>query len=393
MLEEVRLIRVMAGENMNRFYHMIPGGSEFTVHWGRVGSKGQRKTYSSSQWDKKYNEKLKKGYLDITEQSSVSSDTMPEDDTDLDALFRFLKDQSQSYVRQNVLADTGSVTRAQICECQQLLDSFRGMVARGASIFALNSQLEAMWSVVPRKMKDLREERLDKIGLAVGRADYEQDLLDALQAQAKMADSSGQRLSEMYGMELNRIDDRLSSILSGNFVIRDYQGVARARAVRLWSVQYLDSSFVDGDDTRVFFHSSRARNWLSIFNTGLLIRPGRAKTSGSRFGHGIYFASDPIKCLSYSDLGGSGGMVHGNERSGILALFKVNIGYQLELRSDRDLPSGIYSRNNLSVDTLRGRYDSVVARKGYDGTHHDEYVVYTENRCALAGLIELVSGR
>lgn len=334
MLEEVRLIRVMAGENMNRFYHLLPGNGEFTVHWGRVGTKGQKKIYSSSQWDRKYNEKLKKGYLDITEQSSVSSDTMPEDDAELDALFQFLKDQSQSYVRQNVLADVGSVTWSQIFECQQLLDSFRDMVVRRASVFALNSQLEAMWSIVPRKMKNLREERLDEFDQAVGRADYEQDLLDALQAHAKMAGSSGQRLSEMYGMELNRIDDRLSSILSGNFVISDYQGVARARAVRLWSVKYPDSSFIDGDDTRMFFHSSRARNWLSIFNTGLLIRPGGIESNASRFGLGIYFASDPIKCLSYCDLKGSGGWVQGNQSSGVLSLFKVKIGRQLALRSD-----------------------------------------------------------
>lgn len=52
--------------NHNKVYRMIPHGDIFEVEYGRVGATCQHASYSMSQWDKKYKEKIKKGYVDQT---------------------------------------------------------------------------------------------------------------------------------------------------------------------------------------------------------------------------------------------------------------------------------------------------------------------------------------
>jgi poly [ADP-ribose] polymerase len=51
-----------------KFYKMEenPGGTTWTATWGKIGTKGQTKTYPISDWNTKFTEKLKKGYVDNT---------------------------------------------------------------------------------------------------------------------------------------------------------------------------------------------------------------------------------------------------------------------------------------------------------------------------------------
>lgn len=61
----VYLVMVTTNNN-NKYYRMIPHGDTFEVEYGRVGASCQHASYSMSQWNKKYNEKIKKGYVDQT---------------------------------------------------------------------------------------------------------------------------------------------------------------------------------------------------------------------------------------------------------------------------------------------------------------------------------------
>ena len=58
---------VTASANNNKYYNMTPHGDTWTAEYGRVGSSSQKREYSLSQWEKKYNEKIKKGYVDQTD--------------------------------------------------------------------------------------------------------------------------------------------------------------------------------------------------------------------------------------------------------------------------------------------------------------------------------------
>ena len=67
-------------ENTNnhhdKFYHMIENkdGASFTASWGRTGSNGRTQIYGMNEWDKKYREKISKGYENI---QSVGSNVTP----------------------------------------------------------------------------------------------------------------------------------------------------------------------------------------------------------------------------------------------------------------------------------------------------------------------------
>ena len=61
------LIMITAANN-NKYYRMLPkDDGTFDVEFGRVGASCQHANYPVSQWDKKYREKVRKGYVDQTD--------------------------------------------------------------------------------------------------------------------------------------------------------------------------------------------------------------------------------------------------------------------------------------------------------------------------------------
>lgn len=54
--------------NHNKFYEMSEnsGGQTFTATWGKIGTAGVTKDYSMDEWYKKKDEKIKKGYIDVS---------------------------------------------------------------------------------------------------------------------------------------------------------------------------------------------------------------------------------------------------------------------------------------------------------------------------------------
>ena len=66
-------------ENTNnhhdKFYHMIENkdGASFTASWGRTGSNGRTQIYDMNEWDKKYREKINRGYKDTTNVTPPSN--------------------------------------------------------------------------------------------------------------------------------------------------------------------------------------------------------------------------------------------------------------------------------------------------------------------------------
>ena len=67
---------MVTSNNNNKYYNMIPHGDSWTAEYGRVGASCQKRTYSIREWDKKYREKIAKGYKDVTD---ISQDLIEED--------------------------------------------------------------------------------------------------------------------------------------------------------------------------------------------------------------------------------------------------------------------------------------------------------------------------
>ena len=61
--------------NHDKFYHMIENKDDvsFTASWGRTGSNGRTQIYDMNEWDKKYREKINRGYKDTTNVTPPSN--------------------------------------------------------------------------------------------------------------------------------------------------------------------------------------------------------------------------------------------------------------------------------------------------------------------------------
>ncbi|MCU0326605.1 MAG: ADP-ribose polymerase, partial [Spirosomaceae bacterium] len=116
---KVKLIMVTENNN-NKFYEMTDNNDgTFKVLYGRVGSRQTEVTYPISEWNSKYNEKIRKGYIDNTHLFAVST---PESDTSSikDKLVKSLIDSFMKYARNsifnNYIVSATEVTQKQVDE-------------------------------------------------------------------------------------------------------------------------------------------------------------------------------------------------------------------------------------------------------------------------------------
>lgn len=432
-MQQVRMMCVSTDANNNKYYNMTEltpkkitqaeidlgttlTGPHFLVEWGRVGAKGQKKYYPMSKWDKVYGGKLKKGYLDHTDLLvTASTEAASETDPLLDDIMTFLSNSSQGQVTQNYeLTDFGGVMQAQIDEVNVLLSAFArmtnrfrksGSVAeRDTQMFALNKQIEMVWSVLPRKMKNLRELKITDFQEARVRLEAETDMVDALAAQAQVATSDGKSITEALGLTFTHQNDLLSKVFSDYPFIKDYDGHKKGRVVNFWQVTHKTTEAhyqnYQAEDPRfreaLYFHGSRNKNWLSILNTGLLIRPPGVTTNGDMFGTGIYFASQPMKSLGYTDLQTVRRWAGGNEDRAFVAVFKVNIGQQFHLKNKGDYKNlDIYDEDEMGLTKLHlFSFDTVWVHSNYNTSsgqriYNDEYIVFEAPRATICGLVEV----
>ena len=67
-MPDVKYLVMVTTNNNNKYYKMIPHGDTFTVEYGRLGQNSfQTASYPISQFNKKYREKINKGYVDRTD--------------------------------------------------------------------------------------------------------------------------------------------------------------------------------------------------------------------------------------------------------------------------------------------------------------------------------------
>lgn len=90
-----KLIMVTAVNN-NKFYIMQsnPDNTSFTATYGRVGTSGQCAVYPMSKWNQKYNEKIRKGYADVTALVETAKKANPADEFMEEAKVAFFYDEA-----------------------------------------------------------------------------------------------------------------------------------------------------------------------------------------------------------------------------------------------------------------------------------------------------------
>lgn len=401
MSEVKYLVKVDPDANNSKYYKMIPNGESFKVEYGRLGNASfQTAEYSISQWNKKYKEKIKKGYEDKSEliqelvqdldEENENNPYLPIPDKAIQTIVDRLQNYANEEIKRHYKVSSQQVTNAMIEEAQKLINSLNEF---SDSIENFNNVLVELFKVIPRKMKTVKENLATKLEDIPNIYQREQDLLDVMKGQVvqvkikttvKKEDTKKQNILEAMGLKFENISEEDVKIIKkelGDIQDRYYNAwkVVNIKTQRTFD-EYMDT--VEDKTTKLLFHGSRSENWWSIINSGLVLRPN-AVISGKMFGSGIYFAPKARKSLGYTSLDGSY-WVNGNSNCGFMAIFEIHYGNPY-ITYDNSIFN--YNFNYSDLKNL-GEYDSVHAKAG-KSLRNDEIIVYQECQCTIKYLIEL----
>ena len=390
----IKLICVTANNN-NKFYYMedLHNGN-FKVSYGRVGASETVLTYPISQWDKKYNEKIKKGYTDVTEKMTAIKKTSELDisDPEVKDLIKFLMQEAKQSIKRDYEISAESITQEQIDEAQEYLDKINGIhmgdLCNTSKMAEINYVLQKLYTIIPRKMADTRRFFLDSYNtqFLIELLQNEQNRLDTLKSQVNLTNtqSDGITLDEL-GFTCEVASDKDREFIKKNTDFR----LTNHRVFKISNKQTEAVFNPNKLKTKLLYHGSRNENFLSILQTGLKIRPAGVATTGSMFGNGIYAANKARKSIGYTSLRGSY-WASGHSNKAYLAIFEFATGKEWGVLDNETWKYWMSDLNKAKVEA-KG-CDSVFARGGVD-LRNDEYIVYDSTQCTIRYLIELTEDK
>ena len=400
------LVMVTGSANNNKYYRMNPHGSSWTAEYGRVGANPQKREYSMSQWTKKYNEKIAKGYVDQTDLvedliqvEKPKSEYKEIENKVIAEIVERLQSMARKAISENYTISSNKVTQAMVDEAQDILTSLLTI----ETVEKFNKTLLILFTTIPRKMSNVRD------FLAKSDKDFsdiiqkEQDLLDVMKGQVVQKQIIDDAADENDTQYENTILEQLGLVFEecdANDIatIKASLGEISGKFHKAWKVTNLKTQerfdkflkLNKINDTRLLFHGSRNENWWSIINTGLVLKPTNAVITGKLYGYGIYFAPKARKSLGYTSLSGSY-WAHGSSNSGFMALMDVAYGIPYDVY---DFNSKYYDMNNDNLQKFKLGANCLHAHAGanlggYSSLKNDEIIVYKEEQCTIKYLVEL----
>ena len=396
----VYLVMVSTNNN-NKYYRMIPHGDTFDVEYGRVGASCQHASYSMSQWNKKYNEKIKKGYVDQThlvqdliqkERPKTESGYKEIENKVIAEIVQRLQDMAHQKIQANYKVSSQQVTQAMVDEAQKVIDK----LMYKNSIDDFNATLLELFSVIPRKMGNVNDYLSRSTEDFARILKSEQDLLDVMRGQVVThtvqdepeteVEDKQETILEAMGLEFEEATEEDIRM------IKSLLGECRDKFYKAWRVKNIKTqkrfdNFIDKEHiskTKLLWHGSRNENWWSIINTGLVLRPTNAVITGKMFGYGIYYAPKARKSLGYTSLSGSY-WAKGNSNSAFMALMDVAYGKPYDVHS---FDSKYYDFNYERLQATCPGANCLHAHAG-SMLRNDEIIVYKEDQCTIKYLVEL----
>lgn len=309
-------VNVGSAAQSNKFYEMEWDGKSpnFNVKYGRVESTEQTASYPIYQWDKKYNEKVNKGYKDVTH--TVMVEVVKDDkntklekiqDTSVDSFLTLMKKYTDGLVSKTYTVKAQNVTQAQVNNAQALIDQL--MKVKKADKKVVNPLLLQLYMEIPRYMGNVNDYLLPALDLTKA-LQQEQDNLDAMAAQVsiiktadkKQAKKVGKTLLDVLGITMKQIKptkdlDYLVKQLSSSKIrgVFEIQKSDHDQVFDTWMGKQKNKQ------TRILIHGTRCTSVIPIIEQGLKIRPtGNYQFSGKAYGDGNYFSEVCSKSLSYT---------------------------------------------------------------------------------------------
>ena len=375
---------------------MTPMGSVWEAAYGRIGASPQRRTYSLRDWEKKYNEKLSKGYVDRTWLVQDLIEVQPGSDgyrpilqEPIAEIVRRLREMARQAVAENYTISSNKVTMAMVDEAQLMLNAL--VDKRNLNDF--NLLLSELFGIIPRRMTSVRSHlatSVDQLGDIIRR---EQDLLDVMRGQVyvpqpvKVVDTAPAQQTILEANGLIFEEATPEDVIK----IKSCLGSCADKFCQAWRVRNLrtqqafDGYVSPGHiATKLLWHGSRNENWWSIINGGLVLKPTNAVITGKMFGYGIYFATKARKSLGYTSLSGSY-WAKGSADSAFMGLYEVAYGKPYDVHSF----SGAYS--SFNYEKLQAACPGANCLHAHEGQmlRNDEIIVYQECQTTIKYLVEL----
>lgn len=396
------LIMVTTANN-NKYYNLFPEGDQFRVEYGRVDATKTTAHYPMSKWNSQISSKLKKGYQDVTdlkkdlvEEISSANPESPYKDIE-NAAVKAIVDKLQSLardtIRKNYTVKASAVTQDMVDAAQQVIDN---LANSSSSVDEFNNNLLKLFTVIPRKMGNVRDYLANKSEDFARIISKEQDLLDVMRGQIYVkpenepvttVEKKQQTILEELGLEMEEATaDDVALIKT---LMKESAGKFRKawRVTNLKTQKRFDNFVADNNikDTRLLFHGSRSENFWSIIKTGLVLRPTNAVITGKMFGYGCYYAPKCAKSIGYTSLSGSY-WAHGGNNTAYMALFDVAYGTPYDVYN---FDSKYYNLDYNKLQQFKAGANCLHAHADRGMLRNDEIVVYNEEQMTIKYLIEI----
>lgn len=396
-MKNANLIFIDPINNNNRVYNMTQQNEKIIVEMGRQGSALFRKIYPMSLWDNIYQKKIKEGYVDRTAEFGVKTEIIKNskykdiEDTEISEFIDYILSCTKKAVESEISISHELVSEKMVLEAQNLIKEASDIylaeeILNSEKLLKIKNIIIALFTVIPRKMKDVFNCLPQNINEIPKILEREQSLLDAIKVLSKedkkivlpdktILDVNGLSVSLVSDKEEKQIKSHLGNESVG-YYNRAFKVNNTSTAVRFYDL-YNKNNYCP-EDIHYLYHGTGNANIWGIMTEGLLINPN-APITGKMFGYGIYFANRAKKSINYTDLSGSYWR-GGNSKKAFLFVYKV-------LYKN---PMNVYEHKMYmtSIKSLNAPYDALFAHKGVDLVN-DEIIIYNEAQCTLQYIIEL----
>jgi poly [ADP-ribose] polymerase len=388
-------------DNNNKYYEMTwDGGANFTVKYGRVESTEVTATYPYSKWTSKYNEKIRKGYKDVTDMVSVAVTEVKNGvekfvdiaDRLVNEFMTKMKAYTDGLVSKTYSVKAEAVSQKQVDEAQKLIDSLKQYDGTRntysvAQTKVINKILTDLYTVIPRKMGNVRDHLLPSINIQDILED-EQDNLDAMAAQVSMIKPVDSKKAKADKKKTQTLLDKLG------ITMKEFKGTPKeveyltkqAHGRKIKAIFEVNKPAEDAEfnkwlakqkdkTTSILIHGTRCSSVVPILEIGLKIRPaGNFQFSGKAYGDGNYFSEHMQKSLGYT----------GYDSDKVILVYEVHTGNPY-------VYSGWYNGNSFPLNykelSKRG-FDSTYVKPG-NGLQNSEIIAYNEEQNRIKYIIWL----
>lgn len=383
-MDSVRLVMVNGANNNNKFYNMTDNGDgTWTAEYGRVGKSTQRKVYPNSKWYDKYDEKVRKGYEDVTDIQTTEEVKVENDieDDEVRDLINKLTSYSSNFIKKNYTVGVGSVTTAMVERVQDLIEKMK----TETSVWYFNELMESILTTIPRQTMEVRALLAETDKDFTDILEREQALLNVMQSEVKAKEVmvGGKDMLKAHGLTIKPVTKK-----EEKEILSHLDNTARTHFKRAFKVvnkktsdrfnKFCEDNGYGEKDVKFLYHGSRNQNWLGIIQQGLTLN-NKAPKTGAMFGRGLYFAPSSNKSYNYLSLRGA----YWNSESSNIGYMAV---YRVAIKKPHNITRGDSSLNQSKMDRLG--CDGTWAHKG-NHLRADEVIVYSEDRCDIKYILEM----